>query len=444
MESVGAFQELGAMPPEKAAVPHSWHASGKSSPGHRPAAREGEDEDGLAARGDEKGNGFAEPLILWGLVLVSTAVFWLTNLDMTVMRWAYAGGEKPWPLADHPVWDFLYHQAPWIGGVLLLGSVLVLVLALFVSRLKRYRLVAWFVFLALAIGPGLLVNVLFKQHWGRPRPRQLVEFGGNYEYVPPLAFGDHGRCFSFPAGHAAVGFSYVVFWFVLRRTRPRLAVSALLGGCALGTVMGVGRMLEGGHFPSDVLWSGLLVYASCCALHHVLFGRTMAGKRVGLRARLGVRGYRWFQLVVYAALVSATLFCLLLATPKYRILELKVDPKDWRAVSELAFHLDVADVSVFVIQGSDQPLFMTGEARGFGLPTNRVIQTREKAGDGWVFRLQHQGLFSELETRLELLVPEEAADKVRIVVQRGSVTCFPPSQVEVTVLEGEVGPHTRQ
>ena len=26
-----------------------------------------------------------------------------------------------------------------------------------------------------ALGPGLVVNVLFKDHWGRPRPREVVD-----------------------------------------------------------------------------------------------------------------------------------------------------------------------------------------------------------------------------------------------------------------------------
>ena len=34
-----------------------------------------------------------------------------------------------------------------------------------------------FLLLALALGPGLIVNTALKDHWGRARPSQVVEFG---------------------------------------------------------------------------------------------------------------------------------------------------------------------------------------------------------------------------------------------------------------------------
>ncbi|HBH49073.1 MAG TPA: PAP2 family protein, partial [Bacteroidales bacterium] len=32
--------------------------------------------------------------------------------------------------------------------------------------------------LTIVLGPGLLVNATFKDNWGRPRPNEIVEFGG--------------------------------------------------------------------------------------------------------------------------------------------------------------------------------------------------------------------------------------------------------------------------
>ena len=36
----------------------------------------------------------------------------------------------------------------------------------------------------LALAPGLLTNVLLKSHWGRPRPIDVTEFGGDQHFVP--------------------------------------------------------------------------------------------------------------------------------------------------------------------------------------------------------------------------------------------------------------------
>ena len=39
--------------------------------------------------------------------------------------------------------------------------------------------------LVLLMGPILLVNIILKEFWGRPRPYQTEQFGGEFPYVPP-------------------------------------------------------------------------------------------------------------------------------------------------------------------------------------------------------------------------------------------------------------------
>ena len=43
---------------------------------------------------------------------------------------------------------------------------------------------AVFLIATLALGPGLLTNVLLKDHWGRPRPIDVRQFGGDYRFKP--------------------------------------------------------------------------------------------------------------------------------------------------------------------------------------------------------------------------------------------------------------------
>ena len=33
------------------------------------------------------------------------------------------------------------------------------------------------------LGPGLLVNLTLKNHWGRPRPIEVAQFGGDKQFV---------------------------------------------------------------------------------------------------------------------------------------------------------------------------------------------------------------------------------------------------------------------
>lgn len=123
--------------------------------------------------------------------------------------------------------------------------------------------------LALALGPGLLVNGILKEHWGRARPSQIIEFGGNKQFTPALVPARQcERNCSFSSGHAALGFSLVAFAFLVPdRRRRRLAVA---GAIAAGSLFGLGRIVQGGHFLSDVVLSGLLVTATSWLLHRAI------------------------------------------------------------------------------------------------------------------------------------------------------------------------------
>jgi lipid A 4'-phosphatase len=120
------------------------------------------------------------------------------------------------------------------------------------------RRAAIFLLLALVLGPGLVVNTMFKDHWGRARPVQTVDFGGTKQLTP--AFVPANQCptnCSFPAGDPAVGFFLVA---------PALLVSgiaarrwAVAGAVAVGVALGIVRIAQGGHFLSDVVASGFLV-----------------------------------------------------------------------------------------------------------------------------------------------------------------------------------------
>jgi lipid A 4'-phosphatase len=123
--------------------------------------------------------------------------------------------------------------------------------------------------LALALGPGLLVNGILKEHWGRARPSQIIEFGGDKQFTPALVPARQcERNCSFTSGHAALGFSLVAVAFLVPdRRRRRLAVATAI---AAGSLFGLGRIVQGGHFLSDVVLSGILVIATSWLLHRAI------------------------------------------------------------------------------------------------------------------------------------------------------------------------------
>jgi membrane-associated PAP2 superfamily phosphatase len=185
----------------------------------------------------------------------------VTELDLWLAAWFYRPGlPHAWFLAEAPPWGWLYRYGGVPALVMLAGALLGLLGSLVWRVWIPYRRCCLFLVLVVALGPGLLVNGIFKPGWGRPRPRQIEQFGGPHLYRPWWRPGGPGAGESFPSGHASIGYALVAGATLVpcrRRVWPyNLALAGTLG---YGTLMGLARVIQGGHFASDVLWSGGLV-----------------------------------------------------------------------------------------------------------------------------------------------------------------------------------------
>jgi len=220
-----------------------------------------------------------------GLLLLVTFVLWLTDADRYVAS-AVLGPEKIsplgtrfWPAGAQFPWNFLYNWGPVPGFVLAGIAVVALVLGVFIRKIAGCRRKAVFILLLLAIGPGLVVNVLLKDQLGRARPREVVEYGGSHQFTQFWQPGNSGGNSSFPSGHAAIAFFMIAPWFVLRDEKKRIGAGFLVFGLTLGTLVGIARILQGGHFLTDVIWSAGLIYLIGGALALALgFGEDTAGE----------------------------------------------------------------------------------------------------------------------------------------------------------------------
>jgi lipid A 4'-phosphatase len=129
--------------------------------------------------------------------------------------------------------------------------------------------ISLFLLLALLLGPGAAVHWGAKDFFARPRPRQVRDFGGEAAYLRPLAHNPSAevrmRGYSFPSGHAAIGYYFTAFALVQRLRRRRVIIYS--AGLGAGVLIGIVRILQGGHFLSDVLFSSVLV----CFLNHLLY-----------------------------------------------------------------------------------------------------------------------------------------------------------------------------
>jgi len=198
----------------------------------------------------------------------ATGAIDLAGADLAVEALFYSTGAG-WTLGSQEPWAFLYHYGNLPAFALGALGLIAFALSFFFERFRPDRKAALFVVVLLALGPGLIVNTVFKDHWGRPRPVDIVQFGGSETYRPFWSPGIAGQGRSFPSGHAAVGFFLMAPFFVLRRRAPGWARRALAAGILYGSLMGLGRMVQGGHFLTDVIWSGFLVYLTGISLYYL-------------------------------------------------------------------------------------------------------------------------------------------------------------------------------
>lgn len=121
-----------------------------------------------------------------------------------------------------------------------------------------------FVIICLVLGPGIVANVALKDQWGRARPREIVQFGGDKAFTAVLVPARQCRrnC-SFISGEASSIFmAFFALALVLRRSR------GLIGwGLACGFAAGLIRIAQGGHFMSDVIFAGIFMALTAAAVH---------------------------------------------------------------------------------------------------------------------------------------------------------------------------------
>ncbi len=195
--------------------------------------------------------------------MLAAGVFRLwPELDLAAAGWFYRPGTAELFLGQSiPAVMAMYHGVPVLGRILTVGCLVwVLVPPRFMPQgwATRWRRRAMALLAVLLLGLGLSVNWALKEHVGRPRPVHISVFGGPHTYQPvgQISRACETNC-SFVSGHAATGFVLLGVGLAAgRSTRRRW----LLWGGLTGAVIGAGRMAQGGHFFSDIVFAGLTIW----------------------------------------------------------------------------------------------------------------------------------------------------------------------------------------
>jgi membrane-associated PAP2 superfamily phosphatase len=201
-------------------------------------------------------------------LVVSTVLIAWTGADLALSAPFYKEGA--WPIGYHTPWQILYRLDRIPAFALALFGLAASTASFFRPDLQNWRRGGVFLILLLALGPGLLVNAVFKDHWGRPRPREIVQFGGKKQFLQPWQKGEDSTGRSFPSGHASAAFYMSAPFFIYRRNNRRRARVWLIGGLIFGVFMSIARITQGAHFLSDILWAWGMVYLMALALYYCM------------------------------------------------------------------------------------------------------------------------------------------------------------------------------
>lgn len=199
----------------------------------------------------------------WPFLLVAGLSPFFKELDLYCSGLFYENGRF---VENFPL-KLIYHLGPIPS--LVACAVSFCLVPFYRSRLQISLL------LTMGIGSGLIINTGLKEYWQRPRPKQILNFGGRYEYrayYSPDLSKPRKPLKSFPSGHASTGFFFLASTPFFRREKLSMRPFFLIG-IILSPALCLTRIMQGGHFLSDVALSGIIMYATAKIIERAIYGR---------------------------------------------------------------------------------------------------------------------------------------------------------------------------
>lgn len=213
--------------------------------------------------------------LIWAMFFFVLAVYAKFPAVDLIVSSRYFDAARGFIHAQDPLVLWLYNWTPPIGrGLALLAALHALLAPLIAKSLSAsgrpeaaqhcngpWRHISTVFLCAALLGPGLVIEGVFKNTVGRPRPVQVEQFGGTQAFQGPFALGENTEAHrSFCSSHAAAGFALMGLGLTCGPVWRR---RWFLIGLVSGAVIGAGRIMQGGHFLSDVVFAFYSVWLSC-------------------------------------------------------------------------------------------------------------------------------------------------------------------------------------
>lgn len=206
------------------------------------------------------------------LLIISFLFYFFPEWDLKISSFFWQQGgfiylNPPWVDWVNSLRKFLNVLIWSIGILSFLGLVLSFVIKI---NLKNFRKICLYILLCFVLAPGLIVNMVLKNHWGQPRPIQIQEFSGHLTYQKDWVMSKQcpTNC-AFVCGDCAGAFILMAFVPLLNQRRKTMWASASFIILFSGLI-GLIRLGQGGHFLSDVLLAygidGLVIWGAYLGL----------------------------------------------------------------------------------------------------------------------------------------------------------------------------------
>jgi membrane-associated PAP2 superfamily phosphatase len=346
-----------------------------------------------------------------------TLPFYFFNLDMKIESWFFNLNALKWYSSENFIVTFIYKYGT-IPGVLLAVLAITAFSVSFVSKnWVKYRKPAALIILTFLLGPGLLVNVICKNYTGRPRPREVKEFGGRWNFKQPFVFGTPGHGFSFPCGHASMGFVFYAVYLAYRRKKPKISAAFLAAAFISGGALGLTRMAQGGHFASDVLWSAGFTILTAEAVHYFVVHTSDDDRELFG----GVKNMNMGFAVLSISMIFIAAAFFMFATPFNRFRNYNLG-----CAAMFSAKTDNASYNI-TAQKTGEAGTLDFAATGFGLPWANLEDDLKNTGGDYFYYNNEKSIFSELNSFIGLKVPQCAYKEFTIMTKKGDINFRGPS-----------------
>lgn len=377
-----------------------------------------------------KNNQIKYLIILIEIIILFLLTITISHIDLDIKaQQHFFQPDSGWYMKNHPFWQFGYHYGTLPAILLAFAALIGLIFSWIKPKMISLRRYFLLIILTLIIGPGLLVNAIFKDHWGRPRPRQVQEFGGNWEFKEVWEPGTPGKGKSFPCGHCSMGFFFIALYYCFKQKHKTLAYASFAFSIALGVFIGFARISQGGHFLSDVVWSWGLTFLTATTLYYFVLKipekdtestTEPASKDVTPTSRKK----RVLATAAIILSIAIMIFTFLFSKPFYRESFHKIPGNESAPIIQVT--LDVHRSDLFIHSGDfDPPVRIKTIAQGFGFPKyhyeTAVTTTLKSDTLQAIYRFNIKGLFNEIDVLTTIEIDSSRLVYLDGVIKKGKI-----------------------